>query len=177
LPRSMDAVIFVAHWRDIAGISDREDLAQRLADGGLPFEFMEPPLKSAGLAPDMPRREITRRLKTVADEMVREAYLQFAQKVRAAGALPIWVYLPSTVDHLSAPDDAVLLRGFAMEAGFEIIDLWDIYAGINVEELWIAPKVDDHPNGRGHRLIADRLERELLQLPEFQELVQFGPDT
>jgi len=39
-----------------------------------------------------------------------------------------------------------------------------VYEGKDEIDLWVA-EWDQHPNAKGHRIIADRLTRELLQRP------------
>ena len=44
----------------------------------------------------------------------------------------------------------------ARAAGFIVIDLSDVFTGQDLEAIRVA-EWDDHPNEKGHRLIADRL--------------------
>ena len=46
------------------------------------------------------------------------------------------------------------------QAGFTVFDLRDVYAGYKPQSLQVAPW-DWHPNPLGHRIIAERLERDL----------------
>ena len=56
----------------------------------------------------------------------------------------------------------------AREAGFDTIDLSDVYSGEEVQILRVA-EWDFHPNAYGHRLIANRLQQELHSHPEIRE--------
>ena len=100
-------------------------------------------------------------------DLVRAAYVEFAGKVRAAGALPVWIFLPSTRPYADPLPEGKMLRQFAEEAGFVTIDLFDIYnqAEGDGSGLWISA-VDDHPNAFANQIIAKRLEEELLSRPE-----------
>ena len=80
------------------------------------------------------------------------------------GAQPVWALIP--MPNVETRDTAVaakLLLSMAVDAGFLVIDMQDVYAGHNPESL-ILNEADNHPNADGHRIIADRLYRELAEL-------------
>ena len=58
----------------------------------------------------------------------------------------------------------------AQTAGFAAIDLRDVYDGQDTTTLRLA-EWDDHPNARGHELLANRLYKELR---EDKDLLNLG---
>ena len=97
-------------------------------------------------------------------------FQRMVEQARAAGVVPVWVFLPSTKAYPEPPAEDVILRRLAEEAGFEIIDLYDLYNEVRPEDFWVRPW-DDHPNTSGHRLIAERLEVELKNIPAIMDLL------
>jgi hypothetical protein len=62
----------------------------------------------------------------------------------------------------------------AASAGFDVIDLSDVYEGSDRESLWVA-EWDAHPNARGHALVGSRLYQRLREKPHL--LTAPPPDT
>jgi hypothetical protein len=162
LPMSPDIVIFIAHERDI--VLDYESLARVYERNALPFDFLAPLLEAAGIRPDLSQKEIEQRLQRYLPEIAARSYERLAVQVRAAGAVPVWVYLPSTEQYITPSEVSIVLRDLAAEAGFEIINLYDIYNGTDVQDFKVR-EGDLHPNAAGHRRIADWLETRLLANP------------
>lgn len=49
------------------------------------------------------------------------------------------------------------------EQGFEVLDLFDAFAGLKAKDLWVHP-VDQHPNEVGHRIAAEALTTRLIDV-------------
>ncbi|MCK0103941.1 hypothetical protein [Pseudohalocynthiibacter sp. F2068] len=169
-PFAPDVVFYIAHKND----SDVRHLVDKfLAETPLPYAFLEDTIKKAGVTPEMEKSDISRRLLPLGSEIAGEIYREFAGNVRNHGALPVWVYLPSTTPYSGPDETARILREMAQEAGFIILDLEDMYEGQDVSPLWIA-SWDQHPNARGHQIIADEIYNRMLTLPEVQEKLRLS---
>ncbi len=87
----------------------------------------------------------------------------------------LWdLYLPMEPGNTWPADEAEALPRIAAGAGFQVLDLRDVYAGHDVASLQIA-EWDKHPNRRGHQLIADRLFDALRQHPDWFPLGHAPP--
>ena len=91
--------------------------------------------------------------------MLATVYGYIAQKARAAGAVPVWVFLPQVRSGAWEEETAETLR-IARDAGFVVIDMSDVYRPHDYTTLCVA-EWDDHPNVLGHRVVAERLHAEL----------------
>ena len=154
-----DAVYFVATPTDAHRALVH--LVQQVRRGmEIPFEAVAEIAEEAGLSSDLRETEAMRRMQPHADEILDWALADFASRVRARGATPVWVYL-----YLPQQDDVEHADVRALErrdgdAGFLTLDLFDVYDGQDLDAL-AASLYDRHPNAAGHRVIADRLFREL----------------
>jgi lysophospholipase L1-like esterase len=139
----------------------------RLADyhlGGLtvPFDSVQRLVVAAAAGAES-KVEVERRLRPHARKLLGALYRIIAERSRAAGAVPVWMYLPG-LDRAPDPGDKEVLVSAARDAGFTIIDLSGVYDGVPKENLTVA-EYDFHPNALGHRLAAQRLYDELLARP------------
>ena len=157
-------VLYLAHNTEL---ELRRYFGNAVASGISPGAYAQPILDAAGVRPGMSPDVVLELVHRHTPELVRAAYVEFAGKVRAAGALPVWIFLPSTRPYADPLPEGKMLRQFAEEAGFVTIDLFDIYnqAEGDGSGLWISA-VDDHPNAFANQIIAKRLEAELLSRPE-----------
>jgi lysophospholipase L1-like esterase len=108
--------------------------------------------------------EAERRLRPHARDLLRSMYASIGDRARAAGALPVFMYLPG-LDREPEAGDKVILTEAARDAGLTVIDLSGVYDGRPKRDLTVA-EYDYHPNPLGHRLVAQRLYDELVARPE-----------
>ncbi|MDX1530706.1 MAG: SGNH/GDSL hydrolase family protein, partial [Rhodothermales bacterium] len=159
LPSDPDAIFLVVHHRDFdKSVEKLAKGSRRMSDfAGTPLGEI---LERAGVTEEMPAFERERRLLPFDDAVVQFAYGELARQSREAGVTPVWVYLPITKERgrraRRAAEDERLLRRYAEEAGFETVSLSGLFEPHDQRTITLAPW-DDHPNRRGHRLIADSL--------------------
>jgi hypothetical protein len=77
---------------------------------------------------------------------------------------PVFALIPMPQDGVLMQDAPVLLE-LARAAGFEVIDLSDVYDGHDERALTVA-EWDRHPNALGHELIADRIYQAVVGWPD-----------
>ena len=160
-----DVVICVGHFRELAQIDDYFTAYLRQRDAGTRSPDVAKWIDSSGVTSTMTPAEAERRLMPFATDILAETYVDMVRRIRAIGAIPIFVYIPT-------PDlrvDAQQLERYlatTRNAGFEVVlDLRNVYGGAN-ETGFILTEWDHHPNRAGHRRIAERLYRELTSRPE-----------
>jgi lysophospholipase L1-like esterase len=134
-----------------------------LAGTPVPFDSVQR-LVSTVTAGAASKVEAERRLRPHARDVLGQLYQIMADRSRAAGVAPVWMYLPG-LDRVPDPADREILVSAARDAGFTIVDLSGVYEGRPRKEVTVA-EYDFHPNALGHRLVAQRLLDELARRPE-----------
>ena len=122
-------------------------------------------LNEAGVNGETPPGEVDRHLQPRLNDLARWAFESIATEVRQMGAQPVWALIPMPNEKMrNTPDAGKILLSMAVDAGFLVIDMQDVWAGLNPGPLTLH-RADNHPNAEGHRVIAERLYRELAELP------------
>ena len=157
-----DAVYYVAHQDEFLGPAKHLSklVARRSA---LRYPYLDDVVREAGVTPDMDARQAEVRLEPFAREVVTGLYRDLVGECRRRGVLPAWVYLPIP-GVTNTPAQAAAFAKTAADTGFAVVNLngWD--EGQSPANVMIS-EAGHHPNVPGHRLIAERLERELRERP------------
>lgn len=165
-----DVVIWTAHPQDPqVTLKKLSEWFQN--DVPVPFQELVEIERRAGLmtavsstvgADDDGFYEIKGALLPFADDIVSWTYRRVVRDCRNRNVLPVYMFLPSAraFDHSVVAKDVQVAR----EAGFEVVDLSDVFQDQDLQALQIAPW-DFHFNKDGHRLVAERLYREFHQRP------------
>jgi hypothetical protein len=156
-----DALYYIAHQDELPGPARR--LAWLVAQGtDLPYPCLRDVVRQAGVTAAMPFAESEARLAPFAPVILRGLYADMVAQCSKKGVLPVWIWLPVPgVTNVKVKMSEV--ADLAEEAGFVVLDLskWD--DGHTPDEV----KVDvHHPSALGHRLIAERLDAELIAHPK-----------
>ena len=152
------ALLYIATGRELSRAADY--LASVATSGiEIPFPELQAIAESAGLEPGMNEDEALRRLLPVHREILGWLYEYVVKTCRTSRVRPIWVFIPQLYGGTweEETDEALEL---AQTAGFAAIDLREVYDGHDTTTLRLA-EWDDHPNARGHELLANRLYKEL----------------
>ena len=91
--------------------------------------------------------------------MLAWVYDQIVFECRAAGVEPVWVLVPP-VGRLPASVSVEPLFDMARRAGFRVLDLTSTFDGVDPQTLH-RNSFDEHPNARGHEMIADAFHKAL----------------
>jgi D-alanyl-lipoteichoic acid acyltransferase DltB (MBOAT superfamily) len=149
-----DAVFYVATGRELSRASRYmvEVVQKRIAN---PYPFLSEIVAKAGLTAEIDEASALRRLAPFRDEILAAVYRHIVEECRARGRVAVWIFLPQVREGAWQEETPDMLR-IAAEAGFVIVDLADVYRGEDPAAVRLA-EWDEHPNARGHRLIAERL--------------------
>jgi hypothetical protein len=131
----------------------------------VPYDYLAEAARRAQIEPSTGETTALRRLEPFRWEILTWLYREIVQRCRAEGVVPAWVFVPQVpreADRRPWQQEIDNVRRIAEEAGFAIIDLRDVYDGHALHAVRIA-EWDNHPNAQGHRHIADRLYRVLLE--------------
>jgi hypothetical protein len=133
-----------------------EAVEKRLA---IPYPFLQEIVAKAGLEPGMDEATALRRAASFQPEILLGVYRHIREECRKRGIVAVWIFLPQVREGAWQEETPEMLR-IAAAAGFLIVNLGDVYKNEKVEAVRLA-EWDEHPNARGHRLIATRLYDEL----------------
>ncbi|HXX85973.1 MAG TPA: hypothetical protein VEN29_18590 [Casimicrobiaceae bacterium] len=159
---SPNAVAYVATGREISRASwYMVEVVQKRIE--IPYEPLRDIVKRAGLEPSMDEATALKRLGPFRNEILSWTYQHIADQARSRGALPVFIFLPQVNEGAWQEETADVLA-MAAAAGFTVIDLGRVYEGQDLATLRLA-EWDEHPNRRGHEVIASRLYDELQKLP------------
>lgn len=120
----------------------------------------------ANVSPEMTEQELHLRLSPYGKELVEWGYTQIAAVCVENGIRPVWLSFPTTGFTTEDLESNATYREMAENAGFEVMEVWDIYDGEDVQTLRVNAEGDLHLNNVGHRLVANRLFRKLADRPE-----------
>ncbi len=132
-------------------------LGQSEGDVAVPFPLGRRIARAAGFNPRVPSAETAQQARRITDAVVDWSIRRFAATTRAHGVLPVIVGLNAVID--DEPDEIPHLRTFE-DAKLPVLDLFGIYPE-KERAAFKAAQYDEHPNARGHELIAARLRKEL----------------
>jgi hypothetical protein len=121
----------------------------------LPFDYLGELLQKAGLPPGTPESVATRRLMPFRDELLAWTYRSIVSRAHQRNIVPVLIFLPQ-VNNGTWKDETPAILRIAKEAGFTILDLSDVYSGQDINSIRVA-EWDNHPNQKGHELVAARL--------------------
>lgn len=153
-----DVLLLVGHAVDFSRLADYVHV--QLIRGNIPGDdFVHERVRAAGITADMSNAEVQRLMKPYAPDITGWAMRRIIELCREHGIRPVFALIPMPQDGVLMEDAPVLLE-LAQSAGFDVIDLSDVYSGHDQRALVVA-EWDRHPNADGHRLIAERLFDEL----------------
>ncbi|HNB51084.1 MAG TPA: hypothetical protein PK530_04045 [Anaerolineales bacterium] len=138
------------------------NLANRIKNGSeIPYPYITEVIAKANIDPTKQTQdEIDAALQPYGAELVDWTYHYLADLCREKGILPVWIYMP-TLEISNSVGDQATFTAMAKDAGWILLDLSDIYQGQDIKSITVA-EWDLHPNGAGHRLIAQHLYQALL---------------
>jgi D-alanyl-lipoteichoic acid acyltransferase DltB (MBOAT superfamily) len=152
------ALFYIAAGREISRASYYlVEAVQKNID--IPYSPLRNIVAKAELTQKMEETTALKQIEPYRKEILSWTYHRIAEQSRQNGAIPVLVFLPQVREGSWQEETAETLR-IAEDAGFIIIDLSDVYKGQDIATIRLA-EWDDHPNVRGHALIADRLYDEL----------------
>jgi hypothetical protein len=152
-------VVYVVTGKELSTAT--KHLAEIVPQGvAVPYDFLRDVLRRAGVSPGTAQADAERRLAPYNAEVLGQVYRYIADTSRAQGAVPLMVMLPFHGESKTWRSEREVVRRLAEAAEFLVLDLNDVFDGHPPSAVRLADW-DLHPNAFAHRLIADRLDREL----------------
>src|SRR5438874_1265744 len=156
-----NAVFYIATGQEISrAASYMVEVVQKRIE--IPYEPLREIVRQAGLEPSMDNATALKRLDPFDGAILLWTYQRIADQTRSTGAVPVFVFLPQVREERGQDETPAILRT-AESAGFAIINLAGVFRGQDITALRLA-EWDEHPNRRGHQLIASRLYDELQKM-------------
>ncbi|MBX3669631.1 MAG: hypothetical protein KF778_14620 [Rhodocyclaceae bacterium] len=153
------AVIYVATGREPSQAVSY--LAEVMHKGiAIPYAPLRDIVDRAGVHAGMDEAMALKLLMPYRREVLRYVYGHIADQARAAGSVPVWVFLPQVRAGNWVEETPEALET-ARAAGYVVIDLSRVYEATDIQDIRLA-EWDDHPNARGHQLVARRLYEALI---------------
>jgi hypothetical protein len=132
-----------------------ENIVQQGRDTGYPY--LQDLIARSGAKAGMEASEIRALLKPVSQDILRWSFERIGEVCRQRGITPVAFFIPTTRETSGIdPTWFGILSGIARHAGFTVVNLEGAYGDHKTEAVQIA-SYDQHPNVRGHRLIAERI--------------------
>jgi hypothetical protein len=128
----------------------------------VPYDSLLAFATSCGVKAGMAEDQASRLMRPRAVELLSWTLGEITARCRERSITPVLVFL-AVLDPREGSLPATDMLRVAQQAGFHTIDLSNVYDGYDPKTLELAPW-DDHPNVTGHRLVAERLNRELERL-------------
>jgi D-alanyl-lipoteichoic acid acyltransferase DltB (MBOAT superfamily) len=156
-------VLYIAAGREVSRATDY--LVEVVRKGvAIPYAPLAQIVTKAGLTAGMDEPTALRRLSPYRAELLARTYDLIVAEVKAKGAVPVFVFLPQVRAGTWQEETPETLRA-ASAAGFITIDLSDVYSHEDIVTIRLA-EWDDHPNAKGHRLVATRLYEAVAARPD-----------
>jgi hypothetical protein len=123
----------------------------------IPYDDLKQIVRKAGLEAKMNETVALRRLEPLQGEVLSRIYRHITEECRARGIVPVWIFLPHTREGTwkEVSETPAMLRTAEAE-GFVIVNLTDVFEGHDIDTIRLA-EWDQHPNTRGHQLIAAQI--------------------
>jgi hypothetical protein len=125
----------------------------------IPYDYLREVANKAQIDPLTAEADAVKRLIPYRNEILTWFYRKIVDDCRQSNVLPVWIFLPMVNEGLWKEETAGFTK-IAEEAGFIMVNMHDIYSDQSLASLRVA-EWDEHPNARGHQVIAARLYREM----------------
>lgn len=118
----------------------------------------------------MRETEFMATLQPMGDSIARQGYRILHEMATTAGALPVWMYVPTLEDN-EIPGEAERLEAEARSLGYHTFRMDKAFRGHDPGQLMLA-EWDTHPNNLGHELLAREWVRKWKENPEWLKAVR-----
>ena len=133
----------------------------------MPYEYLAAKVEEAGVESGTESVEAEQQLEPVREEMLRWVYRRMNEMASERDATVLQTFIPRAGDFSDEHEILERQAEIAAEAGLAVLDTSQAFDGhVDKQSLWIATW-DNHPNPKGHALLADALYRVLK--PQLEE--------
>jgi D-alanyl-lipoteichoic acid acyltransferase DltB (MBOAT superfamily) len=173
-----DIVIYLAKLLDFKWVN-RDLVRARRERITIPYKFLQDTLDNARVTAGTREDLARKRLRPYEPAIVKWSYQEIVEACRNINALPVsfFVVFPSDIHRFKGFEwgDIAMsdtLKAAAVEAGFTLIDLSNLFVGKDPKE-YLTKGVLPHSNPKAHRIIADAIYKELTTNPRI-DLINYA---
>jgi hypothetical protein len=154
-----DAVFYVAHPEDLEGsvFNIAVSVTKQIQ---IPHGYLNQIVQQSGINAKMTRLEAQRRLEPFDEKILAWVYSQIVDNCRQRNIRAFYILLPTDPRASHSKEHTRKLVRLAREAGFDVINLLDVYKKQDPQSLMVA-EWDFHANAKAHKLIAQALYQSL----------------
>lgn len=155
-------LIYISQGKDL--FKNTNDLAFNYLNN-IPINdtFLLNIINQANVNKSMTELEIRKSLKKYSEEVLQYGYNEIFKICKKNNITPILVYWPTHSLNTNIINQKNHVIDIASKAGFKVYDLQDIYKGFKKNEITVSAS-DIHPNAKAHKIFADNLMPELMNL-------------
>lgn len=169
IPAKPDVLLYAAHANETHRIL--YNIYKAYATGrDLRYPYLKDLMKQNGLKRAMRETEFMATLQPMGDSIARQGYRILHEMATTAGALPVWMYVPTLEDN-EIPGEAERLEAEARSLGYHTFRMDKAFRGHDPGQLMLA-EWDTHPNNLGHELLAREWVRKWKENPEWLKAVR-----
>jgi hypothetical protein len=148
----LDYLVYVSHGVDLH--KNIKSLISCLNNGfDIPYPFLQDIVDRSGVKKGMPENQQMKLLEPFGKELMEKSYAYFIEMCQIHNIQPVWLYWPTIASFI---DQSKYLQNLAQRSGFTVIDLEHVFDNYEPDSL-IVSMSDRHPNGLGHKIVADAL--------------------
>ncbi|MEX0612842.1 MAG: SGNH/GDSL hydrolase family protein, partial [Pirellulales bacterium] len=141
----------------------------------IPYPDLQKMLEANGISARTSGLTMRSKLRALAPELLSWIWVRMLRECAARGIRLQAVILPRA-DQMRADEEHLAeMARYAREAGLPVLDLSKAFRKVTNRRTVATAPGDAHPNAYGHRLLAEELYHQMLELPDWQTVLGEPP--
>jgi D-alanyl-lipoteichoic acid acyltransferase DltB (MBOAT superfamily) len=170
LDKDLDVIAMVSHSVDYNRAY--KTMSRIVKRDSVPYPFVAELMDKYNFQPDESDwRRDEEKYKGFGRELTENAYAYLADICKEKGITPMFIYWPRAPEEEYDELELEQTINQVKELGFFVLDLRDIYKGMDSKSLYLA-SWDRHPNKKAFRIVAEAMMEQFRNSPEFRSLVE-----
>jgi lysophospholipase L1-like esterase len=169
---AFDADVYVLPLTRLSVYRRWNDHVSALVQNGvdLKYDFLRQVVAESGFRPSDSRGTADAKLARFRFPVLEWAISSIRDQAHSQGARLVVVLLPNGTNPEDLQEEFAGIREIVRRAGVPILDLLDLFEGVDDLNRYRVSETDMHPNERGHQVIADAMHQAIMRDPELRAL-------